>query len=358
MKTKVLTAAIGAALGLGMAASANADSLLAPWVKASKDLGVQTYLMLKVQGWGWPDAGWEDFENIQVTNKLHYYFFQWDGKEGSADGGKPCKKFDKRGTTSPWDMVYQSISTAPAGYTGPAGDMSEPVQDIGDFDGFLIVDDEICTAPGNCTSVANEGNFTGFAYVVDLTQGLVADYKMLNNPQSTASGNFNHPSIAKQVADLLWWPQDTILTKWLVLAVGPYMTSGGEGKAPSNAKAWGGEVDIYHINQTTWQSKLPGPDPFGGQVGVYDNDEVLLSGFTDKNIICMGWVYPDELMGSSQLGYTANGGWTRVAFVTNQKDTTGAVIYRQDSSDALGFPIYTWTHETAGRPTWGVNEPY
>jgi hypothetical protein len=352
-KTTALSAAISAALGMAAAGTASADALLAPWVKASAADGFQTYLMMKVEGYGYEDDRFDD------TSDLHYFFYEWDGETD----GLPCPKFDRRGVVSSWDMVFQSVSTNPAGYTGPAGDQSEPVQVFDDFEGFLIVDDEDASS-------SSEGNFSGFVYVVDLANGLIADYKMLNNPNSMDSGDFSDPSVSKTIADMAWWPQDVITTEWLVLATGKAMTE-GEAGTPSNAIHWDGAVDIRHCNAPYEDPEAPPgcgyPDPFGGQQGAYDNDEALVSGFSPEKVVCMGWIDPTDLLGSNQLGFTVNGGWTRVNFVpvpwkTNEDITsTGAVVYRQDTSNALGFPIYTFVQEAAGTTTstpGGVNAPY
>jgi hypothetical protein len=300
--------------------------------------------MMKVQGYGYEDDRFDD------TSDLHYFFYEWDGETA----GEPCPKFDRRGVVSSWDMVFQSISDNPAGYEGPAGDQSEPVQVFGDFEGFLIVHDEDASS--------GEGNFSGFAYVVDLQNGLLADYKMLNNPNSDTSGDFSDPSIAKTIADLAWWPQDVIRTEWLVLAVGQYMTEGSSEGVPSQSIAWDGTVEIRHCNDPKASPGCGYLDPFGGQQAAYDNDESLVSGFSPEKVVCMGWVKPSDLLGSNQLGFTVNGGWTRVNYVPvpyvkdGPINASGAMTYRQDESTALGFPIYTFVPEAAGTMT--ANEPY
>jgi hypothetical protein len=60
---QTLNLAIGAVLGLAAAAPASADSLLAPLVISDNFLGatgIQTFLQIKVQGKGVPDAQWLD----------------------------------------------------------------------------------------------------------------------------------------------------------------------------------------------------------------------------------------------------------------------------------------------------------
>ncbi len=286
LRKAALSIAMGGVLCLPVT-QAQADSLLAPWVVSDPAQGIETILSLKFEGEGFIDS---DFGS---TSAVHYYWFR-------APVGGTCSETNTRGTVSSWDMVWQTVGGL-AQLKLPFRDQSEPQFIPAPTPaGFVILDDE-----GN----QNEGNFSGFAYVVDLNRGDVIDYKLLNNPRSTRSGDF--AALAKIVVDFSWQPTFVVPdTQWLVLAVGPAMTNQG---------GWNGSV---LITQDGFAQQ-----PFG-EFGVYDNDERVWSGAADKGVGCQAIITRSDLMTDDQEIATVDGGWTRKAIQPTNSNTTGALVYK------------------------------
>lgn len=341
---KALSMAMGGALCLSAATQVNADSLLAPLVVSDAALGLETFLALKVEGNGTPDA------QFGVTNTLHYYWYEFLDLGGPTQGQNTCPESNTTGLVSPWDMVFQSVGSASGtNVQVPAGDQSAAQFVPGPFTGFMILDDEV-----GGVSVANEGNFSGFAYIVNLGTGDIAEYKLLNNHLSTDSGDFSAGFISKKAADFSWWPTNVMTTAWVVLAVGNSMTGN---------PAWGGVVDINQQGGATLGGIPKAQIPFAG-LGAYDNDERVWSGDPPVNIVCMDIIdRTDLLTGFQQVG-TANGGWTRKALV-GSAGANGAIVLKIETLvGGAGTTNLMLTVETAGHlgvnddPGTVVNRPY
>ncbi|MGH8559914.1 MAG: hypothetical protein ACRESZ_21175 [Methylococcales bacterium] len=372
LKKKTLNVAIGAALGVAVTVPASADSLLAPLVVSTGN--IQTYFQLKVQGDPGPtgkgiaDARWS------TSSDLHYYWFQrgvqvsdlrlnpagWSPFRVSR-AGLGCEKTDVRGVVSPWDMVFQSLTVAPPlGPINPPTPVDQSVAQFvsGPFVGFMILDDEVAGVsvgfdPANPNPnkphQSQEGQFSGSAYVVDFVQNIVLDYKLLNNHNSAESGNFAAGFISKKVVDFQWWPENQFFTEWLVLAVGRGMTQDISG-IPSSDISWPGRVQI--------RQDLPafpgGPSartPFGGQQGVYNNDERVFSGTRNPTIDCMALIDRSSIMPENPWVNTVHGGWTRknltpVLDSSGGISANGAIVYRFET----GIAQYGPQPQTVGYP--------
>ncbi len=313
LRKAALSIAMGGVLCLPVT-QAQADSLLAPWVVSDPAQGIETILSLKFEGEGFIDS---DFGS---TSAVHYYWFR-------APVGGTCSETNTRGTVSSWDMVWQTVGgLAPLAL--PFGDQSGPQFIPAPISsGFMILDDE---------GSGNEGNFSGFAYVVDLTRGDVLDFKLLNNPRSTLSGDF--AALGKRYVDFSW--QHTFAapnTSWLVLAVGPAMTNQG---------GWNGSV---LITQDGFAQQ-----PFGG-FGVYDNDERVWSGAAARDVGCQAIITRSDIMTDDQEIATADGGWTRKAIQPTNPNTTGALVYKIETL-FVGPNDMVVNHETSGYTEAVVND--
>jgi hypothetical protein len=382
LKKKTLNLAVGAALGAAVVAPASADSLLAPLVVSVP--GIQTFLQVKVQGQGTPDSRFAD------ESDLHYYWYQKGSTIGdlrvdpeywSENHFTNCEKSDSRGFVSPWDMVFQSVAEPPGWQSD--NDYSEPRYVQSDFVGFMILDDEVDgvsvgydPAHPNVPIAGKEGQFSGTAYVVNFETGQVADYKLLNNHKTARSGDFGVGFISKKTVDLQWWPTDIVNTAWLVLAVGSSMTQ-DDTDVPSSLSAWPGKVVIdQHPDARV---------PFGGQIAVYDNDEMVYSGGRDVLVECMALVTRYDFMTTNQEANTRYGGWTRknltpvpdaeptVGNPNPPTSSNGAIVYRWESEalpqgepsaeasaalDGLLFPgLNAFTVETSGHLNGAIQHP-
>ena len=306
LRKEALSIAMGGVLCLSVT-QAGADSLLAPWVVSDPAQGIETLLSLKFKGGGIVDS------EFSSTSDVHYYWFR-------NTGGNACFDTNTRGTVSSWDMVAQTVGGI-VPLKLPFTDQSDPQFVPAPIAaGFMVIDDE---------GGEREGNFSGFAYVLDLVRGDILDYKLLNNPDSTRSGDF--ASLGRNVADFSWLPTNLAMTQWLVLAVGPNMTNQPGG--------WDGSVSID-------QNDPFAREPFGG-FGVYDNDEKVWSGSATIEVNCQAVLGRSDLMTDDQELATADGGWTRKSILPPGGNATGAVVYRVESLVIAPNDILM-NHETAG----------
>jgi hypothetical protein len=269
--------------------------------------------------------------------------------------------------TSSWDMIFQTLTAndgiggvpnLPAGpppLNPPTGLNSPPLPNLpgadqsvarfasGPFVGFMIIDDEVGgvsvgydPANPNDPIPGKEGHLSGQAYVIDFEENSIFDYKLLNNHKTAKSGDFSAGFISKKTVDMQWWPE-AVETVWLVLAVGSDMTQ-EPGGIPSSSATWPGRVRVDQSNVNGNDTRIP----FGGQRGVYNNDEVTYSGEVPVVVECMAILNKAAFMTLNQLNNTASGGWTRKN-LTPLPDTdptladpfpptsaNGAIVYRME----------------------------
>lgn len=366
INTKVLAASVCLACMSGVT-SVQADSLLAPLVISDIANGFETTLSYKVRGTGVADHGWARFgANENNISKLHYIWLQ----KGSTIGAmfnrtSGCNHVDNNGTVSPWDMVSQTVNPALQALAqnpssdatlgtlaggSPGGSVANPATP---FYGMAVLDDVASLAAnGNV-----EGNSSGFAYVINYFTGMMLDYKLVNNHKTAASGDFSAGFTRKTSVDLSWNPLNRDLTLWLAVATGPGMTAG---------TGWGGTINISQATNTSLGAQAAPTVPHGGSTGVYDNDEVNLSGDTPLSITCMGMFTRGNFMNSTQLAGTVNGGWTRKSIV-GSNGSTGGMVYKAElkliPSLLTGSAVTAFQSETSGHlSTSGLgprpNRPY
>ena len=327
-KSAVATAVAGSLMISGVA---SADSVLAPLV-VGLDNGPQTYLSIKARGTGAVNA------RMASTSDLHYVWFK-KGSNLAALGnlaGK-CEVSNNNGRVSPWDMVLQrAVDNDPNVNLDPVNDKSVPNgYSAGDFVGFAVITDNANKNSNPAVKdLANEGELSGFGYVVDAANSFVLDYKLLNNHRSKVEGDFSAGFIAKKSVDFSWMPVDIATTEWLTVVAGEDML-----KADSGA----GEYDAtVKFTQDALAGSVSPQLPFGGS-GVYDNDEKVTSGAKNFNVTCMGIFNRSHLMNTLQLSDTVNGGWKRMSIGavtgTNQV-ASGAIVYKAEVIDFSANAAY------------------
>ena len=368
MKKARLAGAVAlAATTLMVGTIAQADSLLAPLI-INTGAGansfpysagpVSTYLNVKVKGKG------------GYSNDLHYVWI----KKGTAISdlfnlNSPCKMTNNWGKSSKADMVFQDTnrlgSWLPSGAPAP-GEASTPnAYSATDFVGMLVISDVPNVAAGHN---APEGDMSGFAYIVDESNGDVVEYKLLNNHRSAQEGDFSAGFTSKHVVDLAWMsarPASGVRTGWTTMVTGPDM-------------AWhsGAFNSSYDATVLFSQNTRPGEssplDISGGTSGVYDNDEKLTSGSTPMEVTCMGSFTRSNFLDPQQLLDTRDGGWIRKSIiplyertvrlggltqkVKTNKTAKGAMVYRDDVISVNGFrPRHTMLPETSGHLAKGAN---
>ena len=322
------------------AINAQADSLLAPLVISDIANGFETTLSYKVRGTGAADHGWARFgANEANITKVHQIWLQKGTTIGSLfNRTGACNHVDNNGRISPWDMVNQTVDPRLNALAQPVGtDASTANNPSVPFYGMAVIDDV-----ASLNNDKNEGNSSGFAYVINYFTGMMLDYKLVNNHRSTASGDFSVGFTRKSSVDLSWNPISRDLTLWLAVATGKGMTAGN---------GWGGTVTISQATNASLPHQVSPQIPHGGSTGVYNNDEVNLSGDTPINITCMGMFTRGNFMNTTQIAGTVNGGWTRKS-IEGSNGATGGMVYKAElkiiPSIISGTAIASFQPETSG----------
>ncbi len=324
MKTlfKQSAVAVAVAGSLLLSGAASADSLLAPLVVGIAN-GPQTYFSLKVRGTGAVNNRWAS------SSDLHYVWF----KKGSSISDlynltKSCEVSNNNGKVSPWDMVLQRAVDDDAAVNLDADDKSVPNgYSAGNFVGFAVITDRANVGDASLAKdLANEGEMSGFGYVVDATNSFVLDYKLLNNHRSKIEGDFDAGFISKKSIDFSWMPVDIANTQWLTVVTGADML-----KADSGAGTYDATVKF---SQDTLAGSISPQIPTGGS-GVYDNDEKVTSGGFNFNVTCMAAFGRSTLLNTLQLSDTVHGGWKRmsIAPVAATQVASGAITYKAEYLD-------------------------
>lgn len=381
MKNLFKKGAVAAAVAGSLMVSgvASADSVLAPFVVGVND-GAQTYFSLKARGNGSVNAR---MSGSSMTD-LHYVWFKKnvatdpDPLDSLTDFGRPCEVSNNNGRVSPWDMVFQravgsadpatGTATTQMNLLGAAGtafgggdltalDASQPNgYTAGDFVGFVVITDEANDNDNAAVKdLANEGELSGFGYVVDPTNNIVLDYKLLNNHRSKVEGDFSGGFIAKKSVDFSWFPVGMADTRWLTVVTGEDML-----KADSGAGSYDATV---FLSQDTASGSVSPQVPMGGS-GVYNNDEKVTSGARNIRVTCMGALGREHLLSTLQMADTVDGGWKRMSIQNSATRATetgansstattqvasGAIIYKQEVIDfSRALPGYVTPEAVRG----------
>ncbi len=364
MKNLFKKGAVAAAVAGSLMVSgvASADSVLAPLVVGIDGgvgaAGVQTYLSIKARGNGTVNAR---MASSSLTD-LHYVWFKKGTTVASLfDLSAPCEVSNNNGRISPWDMVFQrtvgsasndtattqmNLIGADANNGLTALDASQPNgYTAGDFVGFAVITDNANkNANPAVKDLANEGELSGFGYVVDPTNNIVLDYKLLNNHRSKVEGDFSAGFISKKSVDFSWFPAGMAFTQWLTVATGEDML-----KADSGAGSY--DATVY-LSQDTASGSVSPQLPLGGS-GVYNNDETVTSGAKNVRVTCMGVLTKSNILSTLQAADTINGGWKRMSIQNSAVRATdvgaasstattqvasGAIIYKAEVIDFTAAP--------------------
>ena len=326
-KSAVATAVAGS---LMLSSVASADSLLAPLVIGAE--GVKTFFAFKVRGAGTVNQNWSG-----SGSSLHYTWF----KKGTSIADlhnltTGCAIENSTGTVSSYDMVLQTA----VGSSDFDTDKSKPSSyGGGDFVGFAVLTDMAnANNEKDVKNLVDEGEMSGFAYVVDATNGFVLDYKLLNNHRSKVEGDFSAGFISKKSIDYSWLPVGVADTQWLTVVVGDGMT-----KAEATG-SWKGTVSITQgkSNDNSFAPSVPTDTVATNnvEVGAYDTDERVWSGDKALSVTCMGIYDRSAFLLSQQLAQTTNGGWRRAAIIA---DTTtganGAITYKSEEINLTNLAL-------------------
>lgn len=314
LNIKIMAASVF--LGSVAFGSAQADSLLAPLIISDNSIGFETVLDLKVRGNGTANAR---FSAADVTD-LHYTYLRKGNSLASLFNlTSECNHENGPGRVSSWDMITHTINPVVDFLAKPAGsDASAAFTPAVDFYGMAVIDD--------VAAAGQEGDMSGFAYVIDFGSGMMLDYKLLNNHKSTQSGNFSSGFTRKTSVDLAWNPLARDATAWLAIATGANMTQG---------VSWAGSVNISQQQNTVLGNSSP-KFPHSGVVadvgntaggGVYDNDELNISGDIPVDVTCMGIFNRNTFLSRTQEERTRFGGWTRKSIV-GSNGSTGGMVYK------------------------------
>ncbi|WP_298607878.1 hypothetical protein [uncultured Thiothrix sp.] len=340
-KGAVATAVAGS---LMISSMVSADSVLAPLVIGENN-GAQTYFSLKARGTGAVNA------RMASTSDLHYVWFKKNIATDSSpvdslfDLARPCEVSNNNGKVSPWDMVFQrAVSNAATAINGgqmnllgagnglPALDASTPNgYTAGDFAGFAVITDNANKNANPATKdLANEGELSGFGYVVDPSNNIVLDYKLLNNHRSKVEGDFSAGFISKKSVDFSWFPIGMANTTWLSVVTGDDMLKADSGAGSYDATAY--------FSQDTAAGSVSPQLPTGGS-GVYNNDEKVTSGAKNFKVTCIGVVDRSALLSTLQAADTVNGGWKRMSIQNSatRSTTSGSVATTQVASGAIVY---------------------
>ncbi len=358
-KTQIAVGAVMlATVGIAMS-TAQAESLLAPLVIQGTN-GWNTYFAFKVGKIPTNAAG---------QGRIHYTYLRKNVGLGAGMGigaleklTQACEMENNWGSATPGDIIYQRADGAKQYYTAqPAADASLPNgYTAGPFVGMMVI------STGN----DQDGDMSGFGYLVNAAAGAILDYKLLNNHHSRADGDFSIGFISKTAIDYMWLssnptgPVAAPVTGWTTSVTGPDMAKHGTQADGKEYSSWYDAT--VRISQ---QRRGDNDSPTDMVDGVFDNDEVVISGSRPLVITCMGTYSHSAFITPLQNTGTQWGGWTRksVTDITpadpNYEDrkASGAFTYRSDSN-VIGFSNYTTLQvETGGHLAKGhnhVNRPY
>jgi hypothetical protein len=405
MKNKVMKKAplVGAVMlataSISISTLVQADSLLAPVVVNNNFF--TTYLNIKVKG------ATQNGGVVRFQDRLHYVWLRKrasvpnafvdglvDGVDATAGLGlnnpanyaSTCRMVDNMGRVSKSDMIFQAtfsgVSATPAGVHADTsipnsyGNAPVPIPPANYFVGMVVVSDMANT--GTAGGADPEGDMSGFAYIVSHNTGDVMSYKLVNNHHSATEGDFSAGFISKHVVDLAWTATTgsphPMRTAWVTSVTGADMTQ--------HTGTWSSEYDAtVSISQAQRAGEDSPQEIMGNTTGVYNNDELLMSGDTPINITCMGSFIPANFLDAQQVAFVQNGGWLRKSIIPQpnrviraggltqaiptEKTASGAITYRIDAFTALVgditgnvtplTPQVTMEIETGGHLAPGAN---
>lgn len=378
-KAQIAGAVMLATAGVAVS-TAQAESLLAPLVIQGTN-GWNTYFAFKM--------------GQTSSNRIHYTYLQKGNTVGALiEYTQGCQISDNTGAGSPGDMIYQRADGAKMYYTGLGlttnaidpntgnlvdADKSSPNGfSTGPFVGMIVLN----------TDNDQDGDMSGFGYLVNPVGPTILDYKLLNNHHSTTEGDFSIGFISKTAVDFMWLssvpnggslipphvdfagnviPGGIVpVTGWTLSVTGPDMAKHG---LQADGTQWS---SMYNATVNVSQQRRGGnTSPAEMVAGAFNNDEVVVSGDLPFPVTCMGSFTHNSFLTPLQNLSTQWGGWTRKSIVGQvgapaagyeARTATGAIVYRADSDMLNGLSAFTTMQvETGGHLAAGhnhVNRPY
>jgi len=317
VNVKKVVLAVGAAVALsaGVMQSAQADALFFPYYKVGN--GAYSFLALHQDALG--TSGLDGKFDRQI-----HYIWQW--KLNPADKASACVHEDAYGNMSRWDLIQQTVeSPDKALVPGGNGVDLDAIFKDGSFpnyslqspaQGFLTVANGV---------LSDESSMRGQMIVIDTVSGMVAAYKGFNNPNSTAENVWNSIFTSHASYDMTWYPTTE---------------SGSSLGAAGVNTSWFVSVTGTDVTDTNWAGAVNLSNGFLSG-NVYDRDENPRSGFPTLLVRCFAEVQRSDVMNSSQVTHTVNGGYTwQVATPTAVAGlgthSTGILMTKVEATTALG----------------------
>ena len=233
--------------------------------------------------------------------------------------GPSCTHFDNYGKMTPNDLLQQFVS-APAGTPPLFGDASTPAYFppvAQGSHGFLIVTDN----GGTVGSGGPTGALRGQMVLASASAGIVTAYSGIPAPFGPSEGDFS--GVGGVGYRLSWYPGAEVSTSWFAVV------TGNESGVIQSSSNWNGAAQYTNHGL------------------VYGRDEDSYSGAVTGTFTCSTMLTPSSFMNSAQIASTGNGGVVNVGFTMGTTDATGAftlsgapatgvVLYKIESTTALG----------------------
>lgn len=308
-----VAASVGALLFVGsasvMAAGVGTTNLIFPYVKS--DPNAYTFISIVNPGYT-PTAG----------NANGGYHFSYGMKLVTAPNFDPaggtdaCEHADGRARTTSTDLMQFEMSNRinlPAAF-GDTTSVPYYYNGTTATHGFLIVNTNHDGLGGAGAAAYTGQRIYGEAVVIDVATGLRVSYTTndlntdnaanpdftVNNvgvtggPITVTTQNTDGVGSLNGVNVLNWMQTPTVATSWYVAPLGlrSEMTPSGNG----------GLYAVYRALNTTYTD-----------FGAYDNNEQFHSGAHNTTVRCLGLITRNNMLNSSPLNNTVNGGWTKMS---------------------------------------------
>lgn len=269
------------------------------------------------------------------TAPLH---FTYATKTVGSDVNAVCDHTDGDGRTTPNDLMqfevqnkislptmFGDTTSSPKYFTeGAAGANRE---------GFLVVNNANGSRYGTSAAYANLRLY-GEARIIDTTTGLYFGYSTddlhtMAMFDQDATPLFSDPSgpDSGTTKVLSWFPTSIVNTSVYVVPLSSEWNMAYTGNVRTHVKLVGGDTIRNGVLEAS---------TFGGH---YNNNELFQSHETPRGVTCFGSITRDQLVGSLNNAWSANGGWGNLTSVGHATAGTipsmNAVIYKQESTTAV-----------------------
>lgn len=331
----LIAASVGAVMAVAsigaQAATPGTTNLLFPYITTKA--GAFTFISITSQfGTATPAS--------TVAAPLH---FTYATKAVGADVNSACDHTDGDGRTTPNDLMQfevQNKINLPAAYgdtTSSPKYLTEGSAGL-NREGFLVVNNNVGSTYGTSSAYAGLRLY-GEARVIDTTTGLYFGYStddlhtsafVDDKPQfADLSGpDMSTPDSATTDKVLSWFPTSIVNTSVYLVPLHHEWHMAYNGNVRTHVKLAGGD--------TKGADGMIKYSTFGGH---YNNNELFQSHETPRGVTCFGSITREQLVGSLNNTWSANGGWANLRAVghstTGTVPSMSAVIYKQESTTAV-----------------------